>query len=222
MIQRVCINGSNVRYQLSVNSNTTGNLSTSSNASEIEDVLNELPAVLEVGKVGVFLERQSELCCLSIIFLSQAESVPTVAVATDVDYEITVVQESAFHDYTLGFGSRNTEHLPPQIDASDLESNITELFSTECSRSLSGSVFFADTYENAVSRYNNPIRDNSVEPACGRYSVKNPRHLYRAGQSVNELTGEVYNLLTLGANPSRMQYRYVSQFHSFQKRFLAF
>ena len=211
-IQQLCLNEVNVTFQLSVNSNTTENLSTMSSASEIEEVLNNLPEIMKLGKVEVILEVQAESWCIYVIFLSQSTTLPTVVMATDIEHETFVVQESSIPQFSLGFGPRMTELLPHQIEPSDLESNITQLFGTVCSRSITGSVFFADTYEYDVFRYNNPVVDNSVEALCGRYSVKNPRHVYRFGQSRDELTEEVYTqTLTIGSNPNRNEYRYVSK-----------
>ena len=211
-IQQLCLNEINVTFHLSVNSSTTENLSTMSSASEIEEALNNLPEIIVVGKVAVILEVQAESWCMYVIFLSQSKTLPTVVMATDTQHETSVIQESSIPLFSLGFGPRITELLPHQIEPSDLESNITQLFSTVCSRSITGSVFFADTYENDVPRFNNPVVDNSVEALCGRYSVRNPRHVYYVGQSRDELTEEVYvETLTIGSNPNRNEYRYVSK-----------
>ena len=211
-IQEFCVIGNNVTFQLSVNSDSTEGLSTMSSASEIEDALNRLPGIMAVGRVDVFLQMQAERWCFSVIFLSQSEVLPAVSIVTDAEYESSVIEKNFLRDFQLGFESRNTEPLSPGIEPSDLRSNITELFATECTRTITERVFFSDTYEYDVRRFNSPLVDNSVEALCGRYSVRNPRHVYYTGQSVDELTGKTQNqVLTIGSNPNRNEYRYVSE-----------
>lgn len=212
-IQRITFNASNITFQLSFSSNSTDTLTHNTSSSEIQDALNELLTVQEIGAVVVTTVSLDADLVINIIFVSHAASLPDVVVVTGSVYQSFIVQmnAAAMPHFTLGFDLRVTESLTPETSSEDLALSVTELFSTQCSRINLANPFFADTFEVALPRPTAP-RDGSVQSLCGRYSMKNPGVIFKAGTSLDEVKQEVLGEFTAGTNPSRKQFRYVSLF----------
>lgn len=206
----------NISFQLQFVSNVTSVLNTPLTSSAVEDALNSLPSVASVGRVKVILEDTTRSLRMAAIFISNQSSLPRVTVINGSGFNqinSSVVQAmSSSPSFRLGFGNRATQPLAPVTSTTNMNEAVLNLFTTICQRSGGGRVFYNDTYDTPGKRRTGTV-DGSVEPFCGRHSLKKPTDIWRNNyQTVDDdgtQTG-TSGLLTVGASPSRQQFRYVS------------
>ena len=195
-------------YTLTFNGQTTP-LSFTDNDTIINEALNSLESVKTAGGLLVYTNTSEDDLELSVLFLSTQSSQLLVEVSNNINSSSYISQELSVPDtFTLSFGSRTTPSLPTDVPPLNISQAVTDLFSTECSVTSPGQVFFKDSYDVMLTRQSSyGTLDSSVEPYCGRYSLKNPTNLYRYDRTRDERT----KTLTDGpAILSPFGYRYVS------------
>ena len=178
------VNDPNTNYTLSFKNHTTSPLSSTDNDTVINQALNSLQSIKDIGGVFVQTETESNILELSILFKSINNDSLSLIEAPGSDFNSSIVQELELPmSFSLSFVPRRTQSLPVYVSASELKKEIIGLFSTNCTVSNPGNIFFNDSYEVAATHFGG-TRHNSVEPYCGRYSLKGPLILwdYKSGE----------------------------------------
>lgn len=177
------VNDPNTNYTLSFNNHTTSPLSSTDNDTVINQALNSLQSIKDIGGVFVQTETESNILELSILFKSINNDSLSLIEAHGSFFNSSIVQELELPmSFSLSFVHRRTQSLPVYVLASELKKEIIGLFSTNCTVSNPGNIFFNDSYEVAATRFSG-TRHKSVEPYCGRYSLKGPSILWKYDKS---------------------------------------
>ena len=192
------VNDPDTNYTLSFNNHTTSPLSSTDNDTVINQALNSLQSIKDIGGVFVQTETESNILELSILFKSINNDSLSLIEAPGSDFNSSIVQELELPmSFSLSFVPRRTQSLPVYVSASELKKEIIGLFSTNCTVSNPGNIFFNDSYEVAATHFGG-TRHKSVEPYCGRYSLRGPLILWKYDES-----GKYFNV-------SKYGHRYVS------------
>lgn len=203
------VNDPNTNYTLSFNNHTTSPLSSTDNDTVINQALNSLQSIKDIGGVFVQTETESNILELSILFMSINNDSLSLIKAPGSDFNSSIVQELELPmSFSLSFVPRQTQSLPVYVSASELKKEIIGLFSTNCTVSNPGNIFFKDSYDVPITRNESyGTLNNSKEPYCGHYSLWKPSTLWRYSKSRDERSNSTTNdQLTV----SEDRYRYVS------------
>ena len=163
---------------------TTGPISTSASAAEIEAAINGLEPLQQHGVVTVDASNDTgSQLTLNITFYS----IPATAGLLTVDNTSSIGVDSEYPTgITLSFGGGRTSSpmMLNDITETATRAAILELSSWQCTNNLDrsvGAVFWSKDYEgDSITDVggNRGNVDTSVEPFCGRGSLRSPRHLF--------------------------------------------
>lgn len=184
-IQQITLNltdDGTIQFTLSFRGVSTTTLTQTSWGSIVENALDALSTIAAIGSVEVEREKYNTYIQLTVTFVSNEATLEDIMVSTDTSHSSTIIQEPMSHattEFTISLGSRTTESVNGTTSADDVENELYKLITTECSVSNEGNILIHDDYENS-----SPVRwggsfDNFNEPYCGRFSIRNPRFIYR-------------------------------------------
>lgn len=177
------VNDPDINYTLSFNNHTTSPLSSTDNDTVINEALNSLQSIKDIGGVFVQTETESNILELSILFKSINNDSLSLIEAHGSFFNSSIVQELELPmSFSLSFVHRRTQSLPVYVSASELKKEIIGLFSTNCNVSNPGNIFFKESYEVAANHFIGAL-DNSAEPYCGHYSLRRPLILWKYDES---------------------------------------
>ena len=151
---------------------------------------------------------------LSLVFISTESSLADVTV-TGWDNHILEATQDFSNDlapsFTLTVDSKTTSSLTRDVSTEELTDALYSLYSIQCETTSAGNLYFKDSFDIVVqSTYNLGSLDSSVEPYCGRISLRNPRNVFYSDVIIDELTGNHISPVTI----TDFGFRYVSQiFH---------
>ena len=185
-----------ISFNLTFNGLTTPPLSSTDNDTVINNALNSLQSIQDIGGVSVISNRSvDDILELFIIFHSTQPVAPgPIEASNNVNYTYELEQGLQVPEYfSLSFGSRSTQSLSVNSTSTMISDGITDLFSTKCSVTRPGMIYFKDSYDVSITRNSYGTLDSSIEPYCGRYSIKNPSILWRYDGSRDERTNSVLN-----------------------------
>ena len=200
----------NFTYHLSYMNSITHELTDSDNSSVITSALNNLPTVKSFGRVIVYINVTTDIdnvLELSIIFISDQKDLVDFKVINQSNHTSFMLQNfiQPSH-FNLSLSSRHTNSIPIHETANNVTSELLTLFTTNCHITGSGNVYFKDGYDVIVQPTLYGTLDNSHEPYCGRYSLKNPTIVWRYDRTLNERSEQRVNPMTV----SSIGYKYVS------------
>ena len=200
----------NFTYHLSYLNNITHELTDSDNASVITSALNNLPTVQSFGRVVVYINVTTDIdneLELSIIFISDQKELGDFKVINQSNHTSFVLQDfTQPSHFNLSLSSRHTNSIPIHETANNVTSELLTLFTTNCHITGAGNVYFKDGYDVIVQPYLYGTLDNSHEPYCGRYSLKNPTIVWRYDRTLDERSGQKVDPMIV----SSIGYKYVS------------
>ena len=188
-----------IEYQLTFGlaSTTTLTLNEEADSMSIEVALNNLKTIKAIGEVKVDMKRIDEEIELTIYFVSTATDLGDIIVTGYSNYTSENIQSYEFSStetFMISHGSsRTTALVNASSTGDDIEAELYKLYTTECTVSSEGNVFFYNGFEESLSTTFSGSRDNFVEPYCGRYSHKNPRSLYRDISSFPIFTATIFS-----------------------------
>ena len=109
-----------------------------------------------------------------------------------IDVAITTVQTGRFPDnLILSFPTRSTSAISLPSKQSVVEDQLHNIVSVSCTKtSTAGEIYWTHTYDNSHGRVDG-ILDNSINPMCGRYSLKNPKTIFSSSFSKDEVTNTI-------------------------------
>ena len=202
-----------IRFQLQFAANTTTMLATPLTTSMIESALNSLPSIASVGSVQVRLQDTSETLTIQVIFVSLQSSIPSITVVNGTGFSnqtsSTVQSPPTALSFSLGFGNRATSSLTLTTPTNDTRDAVLQLFSTSCQQTNSGGrQFWVDTFDINLANRPAGTLDSSVEPYCGRYSLKHPGSVWSSDYTSREGVKNNGRPLIVGQSPT--QFKYVS------------
>ena len=152
----------------------------------------------------------NQIIKLTVVFVSNESSLADVIVIGWNNHTLEATQDISDNlpsSFTVTMGSKTTSSLTLDVSAEKLTDALYGLYSVECQVTNEGSPYFKDSFDVIVQNlYNRGFLDSSVEPYCGRTSVRNPRNVFWYDRTVDELTGTVKNPITL----TSFGFRYVS------------
>jgi len=110
--------------------------------------------------------------------------------ASLIDVTINTVQTDRFpNDLVLSLPNRMTDTIPlPDSDNNFVEDQLHDIISVTCTKPSAGQIYWTHSYEDTTGRLWG-TRDNTIDPQCGRYSLKNPWVIFRQSTSVDDITG---------------------------------
>ncbi len=192
------MDNSGIEYQLTFGSHTTTTMFTElTELQTIEDSLNSLQSIKSIGEVKIDLKKTDEVIELTIVFISAETNLDNIVVTDNDNYTSEITQNYQFNPTETFMISHGTSRTTALVNASstgdDIEAELYELYTTECSVKNEGNVFFYNNYEQSSSTTYGGYRDNFEQTYCGRFSQKNPRNIYRV---INEYTSFTATLFT--------------------------
>ena len=167
----------------------------SANASVIEDTLNSLDSIGNIGKVSVRMKRTEEEVQLTILFLSTEINLSDIIVTEHDNYTSEVIQDARnpLHEFSLSYGSKTTKLVNATSTDEQVQEEVYGLFTTDCQVGDKGDVFFYDSYEGRTSPiFNGGSLDSSVEPYCGRFSIRNPVEVFENNNGYSTVTVSMF------------------------------
>ena len=181
-----------IQYRLSYGDATTEILTEMSNGTVVEEALNNLATVIEIGRVMIKMARDPEYIELTITFVSSQPNLNNIVVSDFDNYTSEHIQDYQFYPangFSISYDSRTTASFNTSSTAKDVESQLYELFTTKCTVTNVGDVHFYDDYEPGTPSSSLYGTDDSFErPYCGRYSLRNPRAIYRNTNGFSDFT----------------------------------
>ena len=174
-----------IQYRLSYDDTTTEMLTEMSNGTVVEEALNNLATIIEIGRVMIKMARDPEYIELTITFVSSQPNLNNIVVSDFDNYTSEHIQDYQFYPangFSISYDSRTTASFNSTSTAEYVESQLYELFTTKCTVTNVGDVHFYDDYEPETpsSSYGTPY--------CGRYSIRNPIAIYQNTNGFSEFT----------------------------------
>lgn len=202
------VNGSgNFAFQLQFGPNLSPNLTTPLDANHLTDVLKQLTSM----DLTVNVEDTSDSVQLIVVFISASTDIPLLSVASShglARTEHRSLQSSNSSVFKVGFGSRTTSDISASATVEEVQDAITGLFATECEESGGRNFFYRNSYDTSTVNRANGAFDSSVEPYCGRFSLRRPTDIWRDTFVDIGDYSQTANLI-VGSAASAGQYRYV-------------
>ena len=192
-------------YALSYANANTSTLNALDDAASITEELNGLPTIQNIGRAEVYMNRSEEednqIIKLTVVFISNVNSLTDVTVIGWNNHSLEATQNISDNlpsSLNITMGSKTTSSLMLDVSTEELTDALYSLYSVECQITNEGSPYFKDSFDIIVQNtYNQGSLDTSVEPYCGRTSLRNPRHVFRSSRTVDELTGDVKDPVTI-------------------------
>ena len=216
MILNVTINGTGGSpFTLRYGSNETINLTNRNTASQFDQALTAIIYGVIGSSIRVTRSASNGITIYQVVFFEAFLQTTPLQVGTYnssiIDVTITTIQMGRFpDDLILSLPSsssavRSTMALLLPSEEDVVEEQLHSIISASCTKTLtSGQIFWTHTYDNSPGRVWGTL-DNTIDPMCGRYSLKNPTFIFVAFASVDEITQTV-----VGDIPWEI-YNYVSQ-----------
>ena len=215
MILNVTVNGTGSPFTLRYGSNETINLTNSNSASQFDSALTAIIYGVTASNIRVTRSVSSGITIFQVVFFEAVLRTATLQVGTFnssiIDVTITTIQMGRFpDDLVLSLPSvssvvRSTMAISLPSEEDIVEDQLHSIISASCTKtSTAGAVFWSHTYDNSPGRVWGTL-DNTIDPMCGRYSLRNPTFIFVAFRSRDEITQTV-----VGDIPWEI-YNYVSQ-----------
>ena len=105
---------------------------------------------------------------------------------------VTTIQMGKFpNDLKLSFPPRQSNTITLPSYSSVIEEELYNMVLVSCIKtSTAGAVYWTHTYDNSPGRVWGTL-DNTIDPMCGQYSLKNPTTVFRALASQDEVTQDI-------------------------------
>ena len=217
MILNVTIDGMRSSFTLLYDSVESTNISPSDSERDFDSTLTAIIDGATESSILVTKSVCSNQTTFQIVFFEAVQRNTLQVGRHDsslIDVTITTVQMGRFPDdliLTLPFRSTSAISLPSE--QSVVEDQLHNIISVSCTKTAAGQIFWTHTYDNSPGRVWGKL-DNTIDPMCGRYSLKNPTNMFFEFRSQDEITQttvgeipwEIYNWVS---------FVYILQLHTY-------
>ena len=213
MILNITITGSTSSpFTLQSGSSESTSVTAGRSANQFDSAVTAIIDGARQSSIRVTRTAIDDQITFQVVFFEATQRTTTLEVgeynASVIDVTINTVQMGRFpNDLVLGLPSRMTDIIPlPDSDNNFVEDQLHDIISVTCTKSSAGQIYWTHNYDDTTGRIWG-TRDNTIDPQCGRYSLKNPWIIYRQSRSVDDITGA-----TMGDIPVEI-YPWVSLYH---------
>jgi len=197
LILNVTINGSaSSPFTLQYNSSESASLTASSSASQFDTAVTAIINGASGSDIVVAKSVVDDQTIFQVVFFEATQRSATLEVgehnSSFINVTIQTIQIGRFPtDLVLGLPTRITDPIPlPDSNNVFLRDQLYGLISVKCTKSSPGQIFWSHNYDDTTGDvWGN--RYNLIDPQCGRYSNINPTRVFQAGNSRDDITGEV-------------------------------
>ena len=204
MVLNVTINGMGSSFTLLYDSAESTNISTSDSESKFDSTLTAIIDGATESTILVTKSVSGNQTTFQVLFFEAVQR-NTLQVGKHnsslIDVTITIVQMGRFpDDLILSFPTRSTSAISLPSEQSVVEDQLHNIISASCTKTAAGQIYWTHTYDNSPGTVWGTL-DNTIDPMCGQYSLKNPTYMFVASRSQDEITQttvgdipwEVYN-----------------------------
>ena len=192
MILNVTINGMGSSFTLFYGSVESNSIATSDSESEFDSTLTAIIDGATESSIFVTKSVSSNQTTFKIVFFEAVQRNTTLQVgnynSSLIDVTITIVQMGRFpDDLILSLPTRSTSAISLPSDESVVQDQLHNIISVSCTKTATGQVYWTHTYDNSLGEIWGTL-DNTIDPMCGRYSLKNPTFMFLRFRSYDEIT----------------------------------
>ena len=217
MVLNVTINGMGSSFTLLYDSAESSNISTSDSESKFDSTLTAIIDGVTESSILVTKSVSNNQTTFQVVFFEAIQR-NTLQVgkynSSLIDVTITTVQIGRFpDDLILSFPDQSTSAISLPSEQSVVEDQLHNIISVSCTKTAAGQIFWTHTYDNSPGTVWGTL-DNTVDPMCGRYSLKNPINMFVdfisqdeiTQTTVGEIPWEIYNWVS---------FVYILQLHTY-------
>ena len=191
MILNVNINGAGSTFTLRYGSMETANLATTDSASHLDSAVTAIIDGATESSITVNKSVSSNQTIFKLIFFEAVQRNTLQVGQYDpllIDVTITTIQTGRFpDDLILSLQTRSTSTISLPSDESVVQDQLHNVISATCTKTATGQIYWTHTYDNTLGRIWGTL-DNTVDPMCGQYSLKNPTFMFMEFRSFDEIT----------------------------------
>ena len=191
MILNVTINGMESSFTLRYGSMESNSIATSDSESEFDSSLTAIIDGATESSILVTKSVSSDRTTFEVVFFEAVQR-NTLQVgnynSSLIDVTISIVQMGRFpDDLILSLPPRSTSTISLPSDESVIQDQLHNVISATCTKTATGQIYWTHTYDNSPGQVWGTL-DNTIDPMCGRYSLKNPTFIFVASTSQDEIT----------------------------------
>ena len=192
MMLNVIINGTGSSFTLHYNSVESVNLTASNSADDFDSAVTAIVDGATESSIRVTKSASNDSTSFRVIFFEVEQRNDTLQVgrydSSLIDVTITTVQMGRFpDDLILSFPTRSTSAISLPSEQSVVEDQLHNIISVSCTKTAAGKIYWTHTYDNSPGTVWGTL-ENTIDPMCGRYSLKNPTFIFVAFTSQDEIT----------------------------------
>jgi len=195
MIANITIIGSaSSPFTLRYGSSESTSLTASTSESVFDSAVTEIVDGADASSIVVTKSAVSDQYTFQVVFFEATERSSTLEVgdydSSIITIAIDIIQMGRFpNDLVLGLSHRLTECISlPHSDNDFIQDQLNDIISVTCTKSPAGQVHWTHSYDGTTGHIWGTL-DNSIDPQCGRFSLKDPYIIFRASLSIDDLTG---------------------------------
>lgn len=196
MILNITVTGteSSESFTLRYGSMESIELTAKNSASQFDSAITDIVDGTTGSSIRVFKSVSNEEYTFQVIFFEAVSRSTTLEVgrynSSLINVVITTIQMGRLpDDLILSLPTRSTSAISLPSERTIIEDHLHSIISASCTTTASGEIFWTHSYDNTPGPIWGTL-DNTVDPMCGRYSLKNPIHVFIAFHSRDEITGE--------------------------------
>lgn len=213
MILNVTINGTGSSFTLLYGSLESVDLTNSNSASQFDSAVTDIVDGATGSSIRVTKSVFSGLTTFQVVFFEAILRDTTLQVgrfnSSLIDVTVTTIQMGRFPDnLILSLPPRSTSAIALPSEEDVVEDQLHNIISVSCTKTAAGQIFWAHSYDNSPGTVWG-LLDNTIDPMCGQYSLKNPTYIFVASTSKDEMTQD-----TVGNIPWEI-YNWVSHVYNY-------
>ena len=194
IIINITINGTGSSFTLLYGSSESSNLTTDTPANQFESALTAIIDGANETDIVVVKDSTGNQTTFQVIFFKELLNTSNLEVGEygNITIDINTIQTGRFpSNMVLSFLHRSSGTIILPSNSSIIEEQLYNMISVSCNKTnKSGAIYWMHTYDSSPGRVWGTV-DNTINPMCGRYSLKNPTTIFRALASQDEITQSI-------------------------------
>ena len=187
----ITINGTGSSFTLLYGSSESTDLTTDTTASQFELALSAIIDGVNETDIVVVKDTIDQQTIFQVILFKDVLNYNLEVGEYDsltMDIDINTIQTGRFPiDLVLSFLSRHSGTISLPSSSDIIEEKLYNMVAYICTKTTAGLIYWIHTYDNSPGRVWGTL-DNTINPMCERYSLKNPTTVFRALASQDEVT----------------------------------